>query len=229
MQKLIGKMASMFPIIAVMGWMIVGISLLIGLLVLSPARVTIFSDAKAVREAASTGNLFVNTNVTSHVMETWVPQSKFLGLGLGLMAIVKALGTIAKRLRVMGFTIMSHIRADLRPTMPPIPGRVRIFQFSTVMGVMILLAALLIGFVLATDVGPSYWNHSIANELPAAEGSALLAQLGLLTSYAKWLNPLRMLGMAFLFTGITIALTVIIGTLRKQAELLTRFYNQVTS
>jgi hypothetical protein len=227
---MIERMMPMYPMIAVMGWMIVLISLLVGLFVLSPAQSTFFSDAKVVREAAGAGSAFVDANVTSHVVEAWVPQFKFVGLGLGLMAITMALGTIAKRLRKMGYTITGHIRSDMRPTIPPIPPRVRVFQFSTVMGVMILIAVLIIGIVLATGAVPAYWNHSIANELnQAQEGSALLSQLGLVSSFAKWLTPLRMVGMAFLFSGITLALTVIIGTLRMQADMLVRFYNQATS
>jgi hypothetical protein len=41
-----------------------------------------------------------------------------------------------------------------------------------------------------------------------------------ISSYFYWLNPLRMIGMASLFTAITVALTVIIGTLRMQTNLL---------
>lgn len=88
---------------------------------------------------------------------------------------------------------------------------------------MVLLLALIIGIVLAVGVVPSYWNHSIAGELnPAEAGSKLLSQLGTVSSFADWLNPLRMVGMASLFTAITIALTVIIGTLRMQAGMLIR-------
>jgi hypothetical protein len=227
--SMIEGMMPLFPLMAVMGWMIVLISLLIGIFGLSPAVETFFSDAKAVREAAAAGSTFVNANVTAHVIETWVPQFKFVGLGLGLMAITMALGTIAKRLRRMGWVINGHIRSDLRPQMPPIPGSVRVFQLSTVMGVMILVAALIIGIVLATGVVPDYWNHSIANELnQATAGSELLSQLGVVSSFAKWLNPLRIVGMAFLFSAITVALTVIIGTLKNQAKLLIKFYNQAT-
>lgn len=225
--RMIEAMMPAYPLIAVMGWGIVLVSFLIGALVLSPAQATFFSDAKAVREGAAAGSLFVQANVARHVIETWVPQFKFFGLGLGLLSIVMALGTIAKRLRRMGFTLSSHIPASLKPQMPPIPRRVRVFQLSAVMGVMILAAALVIGIVLAKGVVPAYWNHSIANELnPAQPGSALLAQLAVVASFAKWLNPLRMVGMAFLFTAITIALTVIIGTLRQQARLLVKFYQE---
>ena len=228
--NMIEGMMPMFPLIAVMGWMIVLIALVIGATALASSQATFFSDAKAIREGAAAGSAFVQANVDAHVIEAWVPQFKFLGLGLGLMAITMALGTIAKRLRRMGQVISSHLPADLRPPMPPIPMRVRVFQLSTLMGVMILSAALIIGLVLATGVVPSYWNHSIANELdPAQPGSALLAQLGVVSSFADWLNPLRMVGMAFLFTAITLALTVIIGTLRMQAGVLVDFYQRASS
>lgn len=219
----------MYPMIALMGWMFVLIAFLVGLLAFSPAQSTFFSDAKAIREAATAGSAFVQANVSNHVLEAWVPQFKFLGLGLGLMAITMALGIIAKKLRHMGKVIASHMPSNLRPKTPPIPGTVRLFQLSTVMGVMILAAALVVGIVLAAGVVPDYWNHAIASELnPAAAGSALLAQLGLVSSFAKWLNPLRMMGMSFLFTGITIALAVIIDTLRIQANMLVNFYNEAS-
>ena len=228
--SMIEGMMPLYPWIAVMGWGFVLVSLLIGIFGLSPAVSTFFSDAKVVREAAGAGSAFVNANVTVHVIETWLPQFKFFGLGLGLMAITMALGTIAKRLRGMGWVITGHIREDLRPKMPSIPRRVRYFQLSSLMGVMILLAALIIGIVLAVTVVPEYWNHSIANELnPAQTGSALLRQLGTVSSFAEWLNPLRITGMAFLFTAITVALTVIIGSLRNQAELLIGFFYRATA
>lgn len=228
--SMIEAMMPMYPMIALMGWMIVFIAFLVGLFVLSPAQATFFSAAKAVREGALIGSAFVDANVARHVTETWIPQFKFLGLGFGLMAIVMALGTIALRLRRMGQVIAGHIPEKARPTIPPPPKSVKVFQLGTLMGIMILLLALIIGIVLAVGVVPSYWNHSIANELnPAQPGSTLLAQLGIVSSFGFWLNPLRMLGMAFLFTGITVALTVIIGVLRQQAGMLVKFYQQATS
>jgi len=228
--SMIEGMMPLYPWIAIMGWGFVLVSLLIGIFSLSPAVSTFFSDSKAVREAAEAGSAFVNANVTAHVIESWLPQFKFVGLGLGLLAITMALGTIAKRLRGMGWVITGHIREDLRPKMPAIPRRVRYFQFSALMGVMILVAALIVGIVLGVTVVPDYWSHSIATQFnPAQPGSALLQQLETVSSFAKWLNPLRLTGMAFLFTAITIALTVIIGTLKGQAELLIGFFNRATA
>jgi hypothetical protein len=227
--NMIEGMMPMFPMIAVVGWMLVLIALFVGFTVLSPDQSAFFADAKAVRETAAANSSFVDANVSRHVIEAWVPQFKFFGLGLGLMAITMALGTIAKKLRHMGKVIAAHMPANLAPPTPPIPGRVRIFQLSTVMGVMVLLAALIIGIVLATGVVPDYWNHTIATELNTAEvNSELLSQLGTVSSFAKWLNPLRIVGMSFLFTAITLALTVIINTLRLQAGMLVQFYNKAS-
>ncbi|MHA2090266.1 MAG: hypothetical protein ACW98K_05355 [Candidatus Kariarchaeaceae archaeon] len=44
-----------------------------------------------------------------------------------------------------------------------------------------------------------------------------------MSSYKHWLGPLRMMGMAFLFLTITIALSVITGILRTQSKLLSEF------
>ena len=227
--NMVEKMMPGFGRIAVMGWMIVLIAVLVSIFVLGPAQTSFFSDAKAVREGAAVGSAFVQANVSRHVVEAWVPQFKFFGLGLGLMAIVMALGMIAQTLREMGMVITSHMPADLRASVPAPPRSVRVFQLSTLMGVMVLMGTLIVGIVLAAGVVPSYWDHSIASELnPAGVGSVLLTQLGVVGSFAKWLNPLRLTGMAFLFTGITVALTVIIGTLRLQADLLVKFYRQAT-
>ncbi len=55
-------------------------------------------------------------------------------------------------------------------------------------------------------------------------GLALLEQLGFITSTLPWLNALRFFGMAFLFTAITVALTVVIRTLQAQEKILNKFY-----
>ena len=220
--NMVESMMPMYPAIAVMGWMFVLIAFLVGLFALSPAQTTFFSDAKAVREGAAVGSAFVNANLSSHVLEAWLPQFKFLGLGLGLLAIVMALGTIAKRLRNMGQVIFTQLPENMRPALPPPPKQVKLFQLSALMGIMILLVGLIIGIVLAVGVVSGYWNNSIANDLNLAQpGSVLLSQLSVVSSYFYWLNPLRMIGMAFLFTAISVALFVIIGTLRMQTKMLT--------
>ncbi len=141
-----------------------------------------------------------------------------------------ALGTIALNLRKMGLVITNHIPENLRPEMPAKPGTIKVFQMSAMMGIMILLGVLIYGVILATGIVPAYWTNSIAGNLNLAEtGSSLLTQLGVISSYGSWLNPLRMMGMGFLFTAITLALKVIIETLKLQSGMLSKFYQQVSN
>lgn len=148
-------------------------------------------------------------------------MQKVIGKMAPMFPIIRALGTIAKRLCNMGQVIFSQLPETMRPELPPPPRRVRLFQLSALMGVMILLIVLILGVVIGAGVVSDYLDHSIANELNTAQpGTTLLAQLSIVNSYFYWLNPLRMVGMSFLFTAITVALTVIIGTLRIQAKML---------
>ena len=120
---MIEGMMPAYPVFLLMGLMIVVVAFLVGLAVLTPAQATFFSDAKAVREAAGTSSEFALANTTAHAIEAWLPPVKFFGLGLQLMAITMALGTIALRLRKMGQVIVSHMPEDLQPQMPQPPRR----------------------------------------------------------------------------------------------------------
>ena len=217
--SMVEKMMPMYPIIAIMGWMVVVISFLVGLFSLSPAVSDFFSDTKSVREGA--GSKFVDANQQIHVLEAWIPEFKFLGLGLGLMAITMALGTIALKLRKMGIVITSHIDESVRPVMPEPPRKVRFFQMSAMMGIMILMLTFIIGLVFAFGVVSDYWSEPIST-LNTYSGSDL-NDLGTVSSFKHWLGPLRMMGMGFLFLAITIALSVITDILKIQAKLLSEF------
>ncbi len=83
---------------------------------------------------------------------------------------------------------------------------------------MVLIAALVIGIILAV-ISSGYWNHSIASELnPAVEGSQLLGTLSTISSIKMWLAPLKFVGMALLLSGIGLALATIVGVLRWQSQ-----------
>ena len=90
------------------------------------------------------------------------------------------------------------------------------------------MLTLIISLVLAFGVVSTYWSNDIVDLNAAAVGSDQLNQLGTVASFNHWLGPLRMLGMAFLFSAITIALTVIIGTLKLQGQMLKEFANKVS-
>jgi hypothetical protein len=189
----------------------------------SNANAVFFSVDKLTREAAGQGTNIVAANVTRQSIAHWVPSFKFLGLGIMLGSITMALGLIATTLRNLGINVMSLWPKNLDPGTPEKPRAAKLFPMLMMMGWMILL----VGFIWAlvsNGTVTAYWANSIANTLnPAAEGSTLLRQLGAIQGVKPWLGALRYTGMAFVFTAITVALTVIIRTLQHQEKTLRNF------
>ncbi len=222
MDKMQTAMMKRYQMFAWLGFLVVIIAFLVSLQA-AGAQGTFFGVDKATREAAGAGSSLVAANVASHVIPTWVPAFKFLGLGLMLGAITMALGVIATTLRQLGIGVMSNWPPELNPGPPAKPRSARMFPMLMMLGWMALIAGLIVALALVPAVS-SYWAHSIANELnPATAGSALLNQLGTIQATLPWISFLRFLGMALLFTGITVALTVIIRTLQHQERTLRRF------
>jgi len=222
MEKMQNAMMKRYQLFAWMGLVIVLIAFLVSLAAAN-ANAIFFSASKATREAAGAGTALVAANVLRHSIPTWVPSFKFLGLGIVLGAITMALGLIAQTLRALGKDVTARWPADLNPGVPAKPRAAKLFPILMMMGWMLLLIGLVVALWLSGTV-TSYWNHSIANELnPAEAGSALLNQLGLITGMLPWLGFFRFAGMAFVFTAITLALTVIIRTLQTQENLLNKF------
>ncbi len=222
MESMINTMMKRYQMFAWLGLIIVLIAFLLSLSA-AGANATFFSVDKAAREGATAGSALVAANVARNSISTWVPSFKFLGLGILLGAITMALGTIIKALRDLGKDVMSTWPRELDPGVPEKPRSAKLFPMIMMMGWIVLLIGLIWALSL-NGVVTSYWNHSIANELnPAQPGSQLLTQLGIITSTLPWLGFLRFLGMSLLFTGITIALTVIIRTLQFQERTLQKF------
>jgi hypothetical protein len=140
-----------------------------------------------------------------------------------LGAITMALGLIATTLRDLGKDVVAKWPAELNPGVPDRPAAAKMFPMAMMMGWILLIVAFVWALSLS-GVAASYWNNSIAEVLnPAQPGSFLLAQLGAIVSTLPWISFVRWLGMAFLFTGITVALTVIIRTLQHQNKTLQTF------
>jgi hypothetical protein len=228
MEKMLNVMMKRYKMFAGMGLMIVLIAFLFALQG-SNANTVFFSVDKVTREAAEVGTNIVAANVTRHSIPTWVPSFKFLGLGIMLGAITMALGVIATTLRKLGTDVTALWPKDLNPGTPEKPRSAKMFPMLMMMGWMILLIGLI--WALATNATvTTYWANSIANTLnPAIEGSTLLRQLGVITGAKPWLAALRYTGMAFIFTAITVALTVIIRTLQHQEKTLRGFIQARTA
>ena len=200
------------PFIA-MGFMIVVVAFIIGL-VNSAIAADYFSASKAVREAAERGSDLATQKAFIEATKAWLPTFKFLGMGMLLGGVTFLLATILGALRVGGGRVQEALGVDVKVIKPPVTAR--LFPMVMMMGTMTLVAALVIGIVLATATY-DYWNHSIAAQLDPSTG-ALLADLGTISAIKLWLEPFKFVGVALLLTGIGLALATIVRALRWQAN-----------
>ena len=211
MQSMANKMWAPF---VVMGLMIVVISFIVGI-VLSGIEASYFENSKEAREAATRGSAIAVEQARIQSLLAWVPGFKFLGLGFMLGGITFLLATILGNLRVAGGRVQKALGVDQIVIKKPITGT--LFPMLMMMGMMILVVALGVSIWLATQ-SYDYWNNSIATVLnPAIAGSETLRDLGVIKATGAWLTPLRFVGMAFMFSGIALALVTIISVLRFQA------------
>ena len=73
--------------------------------------------------------------------------------------------------------------------------------------------------IFVATISYGYWNHSIATMLnPEIEGSKLLGSLSTINTVNAWLATFKFVGIAFLLTGIGLALATIIRVLRWQSQ-----------
>ncbi len=100
---------------------------------------------------------------------------------------------------------------DLIPA-PPI--QTRIYPVLIAVGFLTVLAALIIGIVLATTAADVFENSKAVRDA-AVPGSSLLADQSDLASIPLWVQPLQFLGIGILVTGI---FTVFWGLLRSLRE-----------
>lgn len=96
------------------------------------------------------------------------------------------------------------------------PG-VRLVLALLAAGVMIEMLALAVGIGLAISVG-DHFAHSKAFRDAAEAGSGTLSQLGTIRAVSTWLEPLKIVGVAVLFTGIAAALAVIVPNIQLRGQ-----------
>ena len=212
MQAMASKMWALF---IAMGFMVVLAAFIYGLV-----NASVSSDylqfSKEAREAAATGTDLATSKAFIESTKAWLPAFKFLAMGMLLGGVTFLLATILGALRTGGGRVQEALGVPVKIIKPPMTAKV--FPMFMMMGMMVLIAALVIGIVLAT-ISYGCWNHSIATELnPAVEGSALLQSLSTVTSVSAWLAPFKFVGIAFLLTGIGLALAIIIRVLRWQSQ-----------
>lgn len=215
MQKMIGKMANMFPIIILMGFMIVLAAFAVGYLN-SQTAAAYFAETKAVRESTLLAERSSIENVG-----LWLPYAKFLGLGLILGGIVMALRKIIDGLKEAGMQVLSNLPEAKRPPMQAAPWYGLMMPMVMMLGWAIFIYALVIA-VQNAGVATAVFSNPLATIDAAGAGSTLLAQVRGIHVTSAWLVPLKFFGVATEFLAITMGLATIITILGRQTEMIKR-------
>lgn len=213
MQRLIGRMARMYPMLILMGFMIVVISLIVGY-VNSQTAAAYFAASKSVREAS-----LLAERAAIESTGLWLPYFKFLGLGLILGGIVMALRVIIDCLKGAGVEVLDNLPESKRPHIPGAPWYGLLMPMVMMIGEAIFIVALVVSLQNAA-VARSVFSNPISAIDAAGAGSALLGQLQATKATSAWLVPLKFFGVATEFLAITMGLGTIIYLLTKQTELL---------
>jgi len=213
MQNIIGKMAKMFPMMILMGFMILIAAVIVGYLN-SQTAAAYFAESKLVRETT-----LLAERASMESTGIWLPYFKFLGFGLILGGIVMALRVIIDNLKDAGLEVLANLPEDKRPVMPKPPFFAPLMPMVMMLGVMIFLAAFIVSLVSAADA-----REVFANAIPtidaAGAGSALLSQVQNIHAISAWLIPLKFLGLATEFLAIVMGLGTISYILSMQTELI---------
>ena len=211
MQAMASKM--WMPMIA-MGFMVVLGAFIFGLFDASTTS-DYFDASQEARAAALEGSDLATDRAFIEATKVWLPTLKFLGMGMILSGVTFLLATILGALRTGGAGVQQALGETVR--MPKPPFTAQMFPMLMMMGLVVLVASLIIGIILAT-LSYDYWNNSIANDLnPALAGSGFLDDLSTINSVQAWLAPLKFVGMAILLSGIGLALATIVRILRWQS------------
>jgi len=102
-----GWQLRVFPLFSYLGWILILISLILGLFVLTPTAVGYWSDIdKAGRDTAIVGSEALQQLQTLAVIPRWLEPMMFLGVGSFMVGIALLFSTIPNILKNRGY-IMS--------------------------------------------------------------------------------------------------------------------------
>lgn len=210
MDRMISKMASMYPIFLLMGLMMVGISFIVGYLN-SQTVANYFAEAKAVRELT-----LMSQRASFESVDQWLPYFKFLGIGFILGGIVMALRKIIDNLRDVGDRVLDNLPDTSRPKTPTPPWYALLMPMLMMLGLIIFLFAFIWSLVLSQQVTALF-----SNKISAIDTSlALTTDLSLIKQANAWMIPLKFFAIATEFLAITIGLATIIYILTNQTDTL---------
>ena len=213
MENMLQKMMNRFPLFIGMGFMIVVISLVIGVINATNA-VDYYAVEKVTRETLQE---WANVRAGVESTSIWLPYFKFFGLAMILAGITMALGVIATKLMQMGKELIAYVPEQARLSIPERPKSVMWMRMFMMMGMLIILAGFIVALITA-GTAADLFSNPIAVIDTATQGSELLDQLASVHAAESWLEAFKFVGVAFLFIGIVNGLTSIIFALQYQKK-----------
>ena len=92
-----------FPILTILGWILIGLALIIGLVVLTPTAVNYFgANSKEVRDAAETGSQLLSQIGILASIPLWLEPLTFLGVAFFICGIALEFSVIPSLVKMRG-------------------------------------------------------------------------------------------------------------------------------
>lgn len=135
----------------------------------------------------------------------------FLGMGLILGGITMTLVNVVRSLRDAGREVQESLGAQPVQLAKPLTGHLT--PHVMMMGVMVEVAAFVLGIVAATTIGGV---SAAALADPGTAGAGDLADIGFVRAVSTWLPGLRLLGVALILGSVVLTLTTIRKSIRFQ-------------
>jgi hypothetical protein len=144
----------------------------------------------------------------------WTAGIVFVGMGLILSSITMVLVNVIRTLRDTGRDVQRAVGAsEITQLRKPLTGT--LIPHVMAMGLMTVVAGLVVGIVQATKLD-GIPATGIAN--PATLRGQDLADFGTAQAFGAWVQPLRLFGLALIFTSIILALQTIIKGITFQGQ-----------
>jgi hypothetical protein len=140
----------------------------------------------------------------------------FLGMGLILGGITTTLVNVARSLRDAGHDVQESLGAQPVQLAKPLSGKLT--PHVMLMGVMLEVAAFVVGILAATTIG-GVSPASLAD--PSTAGAGDIADIGFVRAASAWLPGLRLVGLALILASVVLTLITIQRSIRFQGHRVT--------
>lgn len=197
-----------------MGAMVLAAGIVLGIISSVRADDYFGLSASVIQAAPAGGGIVSDRAFYETVTNGFLPPVLFLGLGFLLSGVTFLLATILGTLRDGGREIQRAVGGSSVDLVKPLTAK--LFPPVMMMGLMVLIAAVVVGVVVGVDQN-SYWQHASSQVANGPQTAGLASELSDIQSTRAWLQPLNFAGMGLILAGIVLALTTIVRALRFQA------------